>query len=171
MEDFLNATLKNLLNAALKNDRAHLPLRPVARVLILKNNHVLLGEVRKTGKLCCYNFPGGGVEPGDSMEETISKETLEEVGVRVTNILPLNISLAAEHPMGKKREHLYRGTDNHYFVADFVGYDTSKLNSEGDAMRFTWETPADALMKIRSTPDPFNGVRERAIYALVPHLV
>lgn len=151
---------------ALNNDRSHLPLRMVARVLIMKDDHLLLGKKWDAAGNLYYNFPGGGVEEGDSAEETVQKEALEEVGVQVRNIRPLNVHLEAEHPMGSKREHLFRGTDNHYFVADFVRYDTSKLNSEGDEMPVIWVTPFTALRLIKQTDNPFNVIRIQAIHAL-----
>jgi 8-oxo-dGTP pyrophosphatase MutT (NUDIX family) len=147
-------------------DRSHLPLRMVARVIIKKEGRILLGQVRVNGMTVCYNFPGGGVEENHTAEETVAKESLEEVGVVITNIRPLGVNLPAEHPMGKKREHLFRGTDNHYYVADFVRYDKSQLNSEGDEMPFTWERPEGAIQRMEAKPDPFNAIRILAIQAL-----
>lgn len=145
-------------------DRSHLPFRPVARAIIHHDGKILLGKSSYNGKTF-YTFPGGGVEKGDTVEETITKECLEEVGVKVKNIQHLGVNLAAEHPMGVKREKLFKGTDNHYYSAEFAGYDKRSLNSEGDALIYTWETPVSAIKLIKQTDDPFNEVRIKAIIA------
>lgn len=146
-----------------------LPLRPVARILIVKDGKICLAQVRDDhGKLVCYNFPGGGVDNGDNHEETCRKEALEEVGIIVKNIRPIGLEVPAEHPMGKKREHLYRGTNNIYFTGEYVGEDKTHLNSEGDEMKFTWEIPSKAIRLIKTgPPDAFNDVRIAAIEAYI----
>lgn len=151
----------------MKSTNKQLPLRPVARVIIVKNGKICLGKViDEHGKLVCYNFPGGGIDNGDSAEETCRKEALEEVGIVVKNIRPTGMEHAAEHPMGKKREHLYRGTNNMYYAGDYDGEDKTRLNSEGDQMPFSWETPDNAIKMIEAGPESvFNVVRIDAIKA------
>ena len=51
--------------------------RPSARAVILKDGKVLLNYVAKYG---CYEFPGGGIEPGETQESAVQREVKEETG-------------------------------------------------------------------------------------------
>jgi 8-oxo-dGTP diphosphatase len=67
--------------------------RPSARLLILDpSGRVLLFRfVHKTGALAGQDFwatPGGGVEDGETFEQTAHRELLEETGIRVQTIGP-----------------------------------------------------------------------------------
>ena len=61
-----------------QNDR--LILRPAAYALILHDNKLLLLKMRHTGK---YHLPGGGIEIGERMEETLKREAQEETGIEI----------------------------------------------------------------------------------------
>lgn len=162
--------MSDLLKEALL-DRSHLPLRQVARVVIERGGRILITHVRRSGQteIACYNFPGGGVEPGDTPEFTAAQESLQEVGVKIKNVRPLGVNLEAEHEMGPKRNHLFRGTDNHYYVAEFDGYNKELFNSEGDGMSFSWETPESAIRLIQTKHDAFNQIRIDVIHAYMKH--
>lgn len=51
--------------------------RPSARAVILKDGKVLLNYVKKFD---CYEFPGGGIEPGETPEHAVCREVAEETG-------------------------------------------------------------------------------------------
>ena len=49
-------------------------------------------------------------------------------------------------------------------TAEFVNKDTSKHDSEDDALPYTWETFANAIKKIKDGPESeYNGPRFEAI--------
>ena len=63
-----------------KVPRDQLMLRPAAYALILQNGKILLLKMRHGGKL---HLPGGGVQVGERMEETLKRETREETGIEI----------------------------------------------------------------------------------------
>lgn len=67
-----------------------------AVAVIIRNDQFLTIKrspwVRAPGQIC---FPGGGVEPGESIESAIVREMNEELGVNVVPIKPIWKSVAA----------------------------------------------------------------------------
>ena len=57
-----------------------LVLRPAVYALIEHNGKVLLMAMHHTGK---YHPPGGGVHPGESVEDALQRELREETGIDV----------------------------------------------------------------------------------------
>jgi 8-oxo-dGTP diphosphatase len=58
-----------------------------ARAVIVNNeNHVLIQRRVRAGEPEIYEFPGGCVESGESVVETLKREVLEETGLTVTKI-------------------------------------------------------------------------------------
>ncbi len=51
--------------------------RPSARAIILKDGKVLLNYLSKYN---CYEFPGGGIEAGETPECAVQREVAEETG-------------------------------------------------------------------------------------------
>lgn len=56
------------------------PINVLGRILVVQENHILL--VRKKGQDWCF-LPGGHVEHGEGVKQTIMRECLEEFGGKV----------------------------------------------------------------------------------------
>jgi ADP-ribose pyrophosphatase YjhB (NUDIX family) len=55
-------------------------LRPAAYALIVHEGKLLLLRMRQTGK---YHLPGGGINIGERMEDTLKREVQEETGIDI----------------------------------------------------------------------------------------
>ena len=140
-------------------------LRPCVRVIIIKKDKVLLGKKFIKGKFVCYEFPGGGVEEGDSFEFTVVNECLEEVGVSVVNPVRLDLSFSYEvkYP-DPKRAALYKGGIDHWYYATYVMEDKRLFNVEGDALPYEWVSVKEAIRKIINGPESlYNAARIEAL--------
>lgn len=62
------------------------PPRLAARAILLRGARVLLVNAfpQRLGKPPLWCLPGGGVEGGDSLHETLVREVAEETGLRIT---------------------------------------------------------------------------------------
>lgn len=105
-------------------------------VAIKKGNKVLLMRLPKPTPKAVYMFPGGGVEEGDSLEETARKEALEELGVVVSNIVVLEGSIVTPYKSKKEGREKFTTSKTHFATADFVELDNSKYGADNDQSVF-----------------------------------
>ncbi|WP_300684695.1 NUDIX domain-containing protein [Acutalibacter sp. 1XD8-36] len=92
-----------------------------------------------------YKFPGGGVEPGESLESALRRELLEETGRELIGE-PEQVAVARERRKGQTAGILEM--DSHYFLCR-VGESAAPLKLEGYEAEedFTpvWVSPGKAL--------------------------
>lgn len=60
--------------------KSKLILRPAAYAIILHNQRILLLKLQHTGK---YHLPGGGIEVGERIVNTLKREVQEETGIEI----------------------------------------------------------------------------------------
>lgn len=58
------------------------PVRNSIKAVIIREGEILL-TVNDDGEKILYLLPGGGQEPGETMEQALKRECLEEIGVNV----------------------------------------------------------------------------------------
>ena len=102
---FLTKTLKPAHPDFLKPIVEHPNIRNSARCLLINQNQeicLLYSRARDY-----YAIPGGGIEPGESLLQALSRETLEETGYLLKN----------PKPIGNIHEQRYDGINTTYFFS------------------------------------------------------
>ena len=99
------------------------------RILHRADGRLLLAQ-RPIGKAYegWWEFPGGKLESGESVEQALARELLEELGVHIGPSHPLTVS-EFSYPHARVRLHFHQ-------VFDWQGEPHSR---EGQAL--TWESP------------------------------
>lgn len=96
-----------------------------------------------------FELPGGGVDSGETFEETIKRETLEEVGLQVVAILSLHKGFDYETPTNKVRQF--------NFLVDVLEGEVQLEPSEHDS--FVWISQDD-LDKYPMTNEMRNSIKQ-----------
>ena len=78
MPEFIECT--NLYEGKKLIAKDKLIFRPAAYAVVIDKGNVLLLETKHTGK---YWFPGGAVELGETLEESMKRELKEETGIEI----------------------------------------------------------------------------------------
>jgi len=116
-----------------KNDRQY-PLRPLLGVgaLIFRRRCVLLVERGKAPLKGYWSLPGGLVETGESLEQAIQREVLEETGLTVRALYLAEIFERIMRDGANRVEY-------HYVLADYVCKVVSgEAKASDDARRVDW---------------------------------
>lgn len=76
-------------------------IRNVAKAVIPKENSILLQQCRMPDGVLYYELPGGGQNPGETMEAAVVRECREETGyhVRVLHFLALLEEIVTDAPL------------------------------------------------------------------------
>ena len=117
-------------------------VRPSVRGIILREGKVLLVHSLKYDY---YKFPGGGIEPGEGMEEALGREVREETGFEVLPDSIREYGLVRRISRGKHTDVFYQ--DNYYHLCDIGTPVGQELDDYEDEERFTPEfvTPEEAI--------------------------
>lgn len=136
--------------------------RQCVRVVIFKDKRLLLGKKFIGGVFSYYEFPGGGIDDGETIQQAVIKECLEEVGIKVKNVTPLqgmHFKYEVNYP-NPERAKLYRGGEDSWCICHFDKFDTSLYGSQNDTLPYTWETLDSTVRLIKAGPDNrFNAAR------------
>jgi len=100
-------------------------------VLIEKGKILLLKQ--KIG----YDFPGGGMELGETLEQTLKREFFEETGLKVEPLKVICIKTDFFHPIHSlKHKHEYWNCQLIYFLVKRVGGKISKDNFSAEEKEY-----------------------------------
>lgn len=88
-------------------------VRPSVRGIILRNGLVAMVHSLKYDY---YKFPGGGIEPGESLEQALFREVSEESGLQVIPSSVREYGRVHRVQKGDKEDMFIQ--DNYYFLCD-----------------------------------------------------
>lgn len=138
--------------------------RPSVRAILIRDGKIAMVHSLKYDY---YKFPGGGIEPGETQEETLIRETMEEAG--------LTVDPASIQPYGlvhrvQKDKHGRFIQDNFYYLCRAKdGVSPQKLDDYEAEERFTpcFVTPEEAIRTNLNVPhgpkDPMTMEREARV--------
>jgi putative (di)nucleoside polyphosphate hydrolase len=110
-------------------DRASLPYRPAAGIMLLNREGKVFVAQRVDSTLEAWQMPQGGLDEGESPEEGALRELEEETGIgrnKVEIVARLGRTLRYDLPedlAGKLWKGRWRGQEQHWFLARFLGDD------------------------------------------------
>lgn len=150
------------------------PLRPINHTRIIARGIVFddrdciaLTKILfddKFGHRDYYETPGGGVQPGETLEQGLIRECEEELGLKVSITRPIGI-IKDFYNLIQRENH------NHYFMAKVIGPGTLAREEKEKAMIQTivWLTLDEAIARYRAmTQEPLARlVRQRELPVLL----
>ncbi len=124
--------------------------RPSVRGIILRNGMIAMMHSQKYNY---YKLPGGGIEPGESLEETLIREVREESGLIVIPDTIKEFGYVRRIEKGKYEDIFIQ--DNYYFICEA---EPTPVAQELDAYeaeeRFVLEfVPAKHAITVNNTAD------------------
>jgi len=114
------------------------------RAIIFKEDRLLMAYV---GKYQDYRFPGGKLDPGESIETGLAREVLEETGASVTSILPY-ANIITRNVERIRSDYDFFELDTYYYICEIEDELTSlnlDENEVNDQFDIAWITVEDAL--------------------------
>ena len=117
-------------------------IRNRIEVVIRKNNKVLVAQYKRKNNNYFYTLPGGGLEDMEDIYQAAKREVLEEVGISIKNIIPLNVVL---HFNPFSYSYKYDSIYTQWMAADFSHNDFSLMNKSTDsATGIKWVSTEEA---------------------------
>ncbi len=103
-------------------------IRVVACILKNKNRFLITRRMKHSHLGHLWEFPGGKIEPGESLEDCAVRECREELGIEVK---PLRLLTEVQHDYPEVSVHLY------FMFCEWLSGEIQAL----ECADFTWATP------------------------------
>jgi 8-oxo-dGTP pyrophosphatase MutT (NUDIX family) len=115
----------------------------IRAILLTPGPEVLLMRIHEPGRKDYFWWiaPGGGVEPGETVEETLRRELLEEVGLKAFDVGPL--VWRRQHTFNWAGKRICQ--NEHYYVVHVSRFEPTMTDpAEAKVLdRFRWWTVAE----------------------------
>lgn len=126
-EEYFNEKMKYAYGLYLKGESFK-----KARAIVVKGDKLVVLVGKPSESESYYYAPGGGVEEGETLEEAVEREVMEELGVKCKarkKIYSETYQPTVEYN-GKK---FVSKREAHYFICDFISYvKRDKLGIDGE---------------------------------------
>lgn len=132
-------------------DKAALPYRPAAGVMLLNGEGKVWVGQRLDSTLEAWQMPQGGLDPGEDAQEGALRELAEETGIsrdKVEIVARCPTELLYDLPddlVGKMWKGKWRGQRQTWFLMRFLGTDkdVNLATPEPEFRAWKWAEPAD----------------------------
>ena len=127
--------------------------RTAVRAVILQGTSLLMIHSAVGGD---YKFPGGGVKEGETLNEALAREVLEECGTKVSTIKDeIGCIVEYAHPIEKDFD-IFKMTSHYYFCDVENSFGSQSLDEYEEELGFrpVWIHLEDAIKTNKSLP-PF----------------
>ena len=139
--------------------------REAARAVIINNGRIALVRSRAEG---FYKFPGGGIEPGESAQDAVIRETQEETGLCIMPETLRELGMVRE-----RRRSLYESGSvfeqlSYYYLAGvYAGQNEQRLTESEQKLDYVleWADIAEACAvdeKIAASAQEYTFLRREA---------
>ena len=132
-------------------DRETLPYRPAAGIMLINRDGQVFVAQRLDSSLEAWQMPQGGLDEGEDPAEGALRELEEETGIRselVEILARAPAELYYDLPddlLGKIWKGRYRGQNQHWFLARFLGRDedVNIETAEPEFRAWKWAEPSE----------------------------
>ena len=132
--------------------------RPSARAIVMKNGKVLLNYVSKYD---CYEFPGGGIEAGETPEHAMRREVAEETGQVVVPESVREFGIVIRRQRDSKDPDGIFEQKNYYYLCDVTGETVPRKPDEHEILEGAKPVWVDSLaLPIERNREAFERIGE-----------
>lgn len=120
-----------------------------------QSNFVALGYVKETSGNNRYSMIGGGIDEGESVEDALYREALEEAGCKIKNVK--EIGIIEERGIGSDKRGRFIRT-NYCFLGDVDGEKIEPYFTEediNDGFGLIWLPLDTAILNLKKQVDTF----------------
>ena len=138
----------------------------VAAILLTPEGDMLICE--RNGIAGAWQFPQGGVDNGESLDQAITRELFEEIGVTADQWVELKQAGPFRYHFGEGRQvRGFHGKDQHFFLLEFLAdplaIDVHRPLPEFQA--FQWIRPEE--FSLNWVPQTKRAMYQEALLALL----
>ncbi len=128
--------------------------------LVLNSSDQVLLVFKRNSKM--WDFPGGGIDDGETMEQAIRREVLEELGISDIKILHISeITNKYDWPESEKEKNFNKkgiwklGQEQHFAVLKYLGADSEIKLQDEELLELKW-VDKENLKSHMGYPDQYD---------------